>query len=472
VRLLSRGGVLVCENSFSLKQKNKKLYFTIYIDDVGKGGYVNQDGLRWFEENKYPVNFGWQGDESGGKIPLKVIKEKYDLSFNYLFHHFHAYNYTGSALLYNIDKIINWYRIHKQINDSLSDIFKRRVYLRDKDFFIILFAALTLCVLFYIKKRKTIFAAVAIFFSATTILFLIACLSAHHKHNDKNWTAHFNDPAWCKSFLLDIRKEFDANNLSYPRITRHGWNIPLNGIMEFYMKEMGVLADATAIDGLEITFNKHNAYVKTKWPNASLPYYASITKGFETAYNSKEEDRGVLEIPLNFSADEYSQKGFLEKHKKNIDALPNGALVSTFCHPYFPLKKYKPLISFLRKNYDVDFVNADAYLKLYMKHYPRPVLIDIDDMAAYWAYYDGKELKKICPAECVNISSDKAKKYTININTYSPLPMLEIFTSHGEEIMWNGVKYKFSAHDKKRSVIFENIANGSYCFELGSESMF
>jgi len=86
----------------------------------------------------------------------------------------------------------------------------------------------------------------------------------------------------------------------------------------------------------------------------------------------------------------------------------------------------------------------------------------MDDMIAYWAYYDGKSLQKICPAECIYISSKEPKKYTIGINTFSNLPMLEISTLETKEITLNGRKYELSPSGGKESIILKNVQYGSY----------
>ena len=351
VRLFNRDGTLLCEDAFYLKQNNKELYFTIYIDDVGASGLPEPDGLRWFESNKYPVNLGWENGELNQEgILLDVIKNKYDLSSNYLFHHFHAINYTGNALLQKIDKAINWYQIHTKINSAMSNILGIKVYFRDRHFFLALIFILVASGLLSLKKRNILFATVTIFFCIVTTTFLIASFSAQYSYNEKNWTAHFDDPQWCKAFLIETKKDFMSQGLPYPRITRHGWNVPLKGLTEFYMKEMGVLADATVIYNTKFEFDKHNVIAKIKGPNAPSPYYSSISKGCEFEYNGLEIDRGILELPLIFDVSEYDPFGFIKKIEKDIETLPNGALVSTYCHPKDSLKKYIPLISFLKKN--------------------------------------------------------------------------------------------------------------------------
>jgi hypothetical protein len=223
--------------------------------------------------------------------------------------------------------------------------------------------------------------------------------------------------------------------MEYPPITRHSWNTPPSKINGFYIKEMGVLADASLIFPNKSKFanfdDRDNGILlekvsehKYKWNQnlpIPIPYYTNIEGEFNELWNGREENRGVLEMPLTI--DDFTAYGFAESDKEIISALPNGGLVSTYLHPKGNLKLTKKLITYLRNNYNLVFISAIDYLKLYMSYYPRPVLYDQKTQKNYWAYLGSNEVTPITETE--NVVYNKETN-SLDINLHNPPPYIAI----------------------------------------------
>ena len=73
----------------------------------------------------------------------------------------------------------------------------------------------------------------------------------------------------------------------------------------------------------------------------------------------------------------------------------NGTLISTYIHPLDTLSNLRPILDYLKDNYDMKFVTAKSYLDTFMLYQPRPIIVDMDKQESFWAYYDGKNLNEI-----------------------------------------------------------------------------
>jgi hypothetical protein len=411
---------------FYLSDKSKQLFFTVYIDDIGKAGYLNTSGEKWFKSIGGRINYGYQHDDWGGANLKKVI-EKYHPSQNYIFHHFHAWEFSGNRGILNVDRFLNWNHRKHLVNNFTT------IPLRDRHYVAILGLLLILSVVIWIyrknKTTKTIVTSVIVLF----LLMLIAVLSSQYSGNPNNWEIKLGEPQWSKKFLLNAKQEFEQNNMKYPEITRHGWNSPPRGLNRFYLTKMGVIADASLIYPNYSKYRKNNdkrdlgvilnqvAKFSYKWPNKvslPLPYYTNINKEINSLWDGKEEHRGILEMPL--TVDNIGAYGFDENDRKIIDKLPNGALVSTYIHPNQDLRKLKGILTYIEENYTISFVTAKDYLKMYLKYNPRPVLIDLYKEEIYWAYLDlhNDNIIPITKTDIIKIDNENINTNSVNFPPY------------------------------------------------------
>ena len=359
---------------FYLNDKNKQLYFTVYVDDIGKAGYLNTIGESWFKSIGGKINYGYQHDDKGG-ILLGPVLKMYNDKDDYIFHHFHAWQFFRNRVILKLDRFFNWKHRKHLVYNFTSIRLRDRHYIAILGLFLILFA-----VIWIYRKNKT---TKIILISTTTLFFLmlIAVLSSQYSGNPDNWEIKLDDTAWCKKFLLTAKKEFQKNGLEYPKITRHGWNTPPRGLNRFYVTQMGVIADASMIypnvnkhgsDNAEndygVILNQVRKY-HYKWPakvSLPIPYYTDIKGEINTVWDGKEGHKGLLEMPLTI--DNIVAYGFDMSAKKIIDRLPNGALVSTYIHPGQDLREIKEVISYIENNYTISFISAKGYLDLYLRH--------------------------------------------------------------------------------------------------------
>ena len=373
IKLYNSKNVFIDSTDFFLKNNNKQLYFTIYIDDIGRVGYLSEDGERWFKSIGGKINYGYQHDDKGG-ILLGPVLKRYNNKDDYIFHHFHAWEFSGNRSILKLDGFLKWNHRKHLVNNFTTIPLRDRHYIAILGLLLILFAAI--CI--YRKNKTTKIVLISV--TALFFLMLIAVLSSHYAKAPDNWEIKLGDIEWCKEFLLTAKKEFQKNGLEYPEITRHGWNTPPRGLNRFYVNQMGVIADASMIYPNVNKYGSDNAEndygvilnqvrkFNYNWPDKislPLPYYTNINGDIDTVWNGKEGNRGLLEIPLTI--DNIGTYGFDETDKKIIDRLPNGALVSTYIHPGQDLRKIKEVISYIENNYTLLFISAKDYLDLYLR---------------------------------------------------------------------------------------------------------
>ena len=423
VKLYNSKNVCIDSTNFFLKDNNKQLYFTIYIDDVGRSGYLNEEGERWFKSIGGKINYGYQHDDGGG-ISLEAILKRYNDKENYIFHHFHALEFSGNRVALKLDRFFKWNHRKNLVNKLIT------IRLRDRHYIAILCLLLILSAAIWTYQKdkftKSIVTSVILLF----ILILIAVLSSHYVSNPYNWEIKLGDPEWSKKFLLNAKQEFEQNNKKYPEITRHGWNKPPRELNRFYITQMGVIADASFIyininkyrkidikdSGILLNQVKKYSY---KWPSKivlPLPFYTNINKEINSVWDCKEEHRGLLQIPLTF--DNICAYGFDEYDRKIIDKLPNGALVSTYIHPAHDLYKLKEILTYIKENYTMSFITSIDYLKLYLKYNPRPILIDLNAKKTYWAYLEDNNIIPISECDIIEIDKGNILIHSINLPPY------------------------------------------------------
>jgi hypothetical protein len=283
---------------------------------------------------------------------------------------------------------------------------------------------------------------------------MIASQAGNYTHNEKNIRIRLDDTEWCKAFLKNMKREFAKNKIEYPLITRHGWNIPPADLNMFYLKEMNVLADASAVKPSKNIYSPPNKMAKRtiEWRDTALPYYTNINDDLNSVWDGKEETRGLLEIPLTFH--DISAFGFSDENMKLLNELPSGTLISTYIHPHESIKKLDPLLSYLKSNYKVKFISAFEYLEIYMRHFPRPLIVDLDTQKSYWAYLDDAGLNKICGTKAVNLLT-LDKKFLIDVKTNIPIPMLGFISERISRLKFDG-----------RKLVGKKRAN-KYYYEIG-----
>lgn len=429
-------GRVIAATPFHLSSRAKTLYFTLYIDDVGAGGLPSEKELNWYRQAAGPINFGYQCDDIGC-MSLQKIQKKFGGGRDYIFHHFHPYEFVGPPLLKRIDSLLNWYKWHYRLNEAIARLTGNRVRIRDRHFFGLLLLFSALWFIIYLRKRSRVI-RLALFFSLGLLfIFLLASQAANSSHREENLRIRIDDTEWCKDFLRKTKRLFAAHGLVYPRVTRHGWNLPPAGLNEFYLAEMNVLADASAIRRDKGSALQPIAVGQrmVEWRETALPYYTKKGGDLNSVWDGAEETRGLLEMPL--ALDNVSAYGFSNEQRALIDQLPSGALVSTFVHPGNSIRKLEPVLSYLQSRSAVQFVSTLEYLDIFMRHYPRPVLLDLDQKTGHWAYLDKTGLKTIAETTIVGFQ-DGDLEFRIDVKTVSPTPLLGLISLKTSRLEFDG----------------------------------
>jgi hypothetical protein len=462
VQLIRKDKGVVEGKHFYLKDK-KTVFFTLYIDDVGKAGFPSKDDIQWYHEVAGPVNWGYECDDFGC-FPLEKFIHEFDENGDFVFHHFHAHQFAGNKTILRIDTFLNWQERHNAINRFLSRLAQHTIHVRDRHIFVILMFLVGFSLWIDIKIKNRISRLVALICALSFILFLIASQAGVYAHSEKNLRIKIDDTEWCKSFLREAKENFLKAGQPYPVITRHGWNLPPANLNRFYIKEMNVLADASAIrDQYNDYFVRRNqAQRAIKWRESWEPYYANINGDLNTKWEFNEEDRGLLEIPLMM--DNVSAYGFRDEDKQLIDELPNGALISTYLHPDDSIKSLKPIIDYITERFTVRFVSAQEYCEIYMSHFPRPMILDLDEGKSYWAYYEDGKLEKISESQQIDIFPMN-NKLILNVKTYSPLPLFGLISRTLNRIVIDGKEMVGEKRVRNYFYLLGEFGNGSHIIE-------
>ncbi|MFX0195700.1 MAG: hypothetical protein ACFFCW_06215 [Candidatus Hodarchaeota archaeon] len=245
---------IILKDEFSILDSEKHLYVVLWVDDFGAYGELPHENRRWYHENAGPISYALEWDDRGFFDPSALFK-KYDFSYDFLSHHLHAMHWSHSRLHLYLDYYLceNYSGIKKFLNDALSKL-PIQFHLRDRYAFAILFSIRLIFLL--CGRRKYCLKQLGIIAILASLVVVLLALNNRYLSNPRNWTYELKNPRWCKDFLLSTRKNLLEHGFVFPKVLRHGWNLPPAGLMEFYMSELGVLTDASAISGLgsEIVF--------------------------------------------------------------------------------------------------------------------------------------------------------------------------------------------------------------------------
>ena len=434
VDLLDRHNEIIESACFYIKQERKELFFTVYVDDIGGGGYLNKAGEQWFKGLGGRINYGYENDE-WARSSLSSVISRYKNRGDSIFYHFHPLEFSKEKFFLKVNHILKW----KQKKDSINKLMN--IEFRDRHFIllIVLFSVLSLGFLAYRRNK----ASYLLFFASLILIamFFSAIYSSQMVLNQRHWNIKYSDKEWCRQFLLEAKKEFENNQLPFPHILRFGFNIPPRGLSHFYLAQMGVLADASLVfpKGVVSRFrddrqseNRSIIYEQDKrvilqqlgqysypWPTSvklPLPFYTDIRGEVNEPFDGEEINRGILEMPLTF--ENICDSDAYEVNYGIIDRLPSGALVSTYIHPGDDLRCLKDVIMYLQDNHDLTFISALDYLKTYMSHAPRPVLVDLKQKKAFWAYFDGRQLIPISESDSLIAKSEELMLQIENLPPY------------------------------------------------------
>lgn len=393
----------------------RKLYFVLWVDDFGRMKLPRKD-VRWYHKNAGPISFTIPNDDFY-KAKLSEVLPKISKS-DFACHHFHPIegnrNFLGSVLI--------------SLGNALGShfMFKLSSFVSEKQF----------------RKKKS----------------------------GKGIKIKISDILWMEKFLLRTKEEFEKYGEGFPSIVRHGWGLPPENSMEFYMGRLGVLADASACPKEVERYPEMNGR-KLTWIKKTTPYYASLKKDFNVEWNGSEEDRGMLEIPVILS--NVSQFGFGEEDKKIIKKLPPGSLVSAYVHPGDGFKEVKKLVRYLKENYNVEFIRADEFVNIYMKKNPRPVCLD-ENGDAYWAFVEKRELIKIRSTDSIFISGFKKNKdkmsFGMEVKTKKPILLMGLnFKGFFTQAYRMKGRRKIKTLKIGRSRFLRNVKPGKYMVEVKRE---
>ncbi len=168
-----------------------------------------------------------------------LLDGKTDFSQDYLGYHYHPIRYKGSKIL---KKVYDSFRLYAVVYSFLRMLnLKMR-----KQMFRLLVGAVFLSALVVITL--TYLLSPWLFLALIAMYVIVAALVAiwYYVERRANWEFPMADAAWNKTFIADAKKEFERRGYEFPKIVRHGWNLPWKGSMQFYMG-LGFLADASAV---------------------------------------------------------------------------------------------------------------------------------------------------------------------------------------------------------------------------------
>ncbi len=458
------GGVEETTNYFNIKEAEKDLYFVFWVDDFGAHGELKKEFRKWYHDNFGPISYALSEDDRH-YYDLSLLLSKYDFKRDYLSHHFHVFHWDrGYIFLFMENSIYKRYlKFRYYVNSRIG--FK---LVRVGN---ILLLTLLLAI-FAVKFRKSNSRkSSAIIIICISIAIFSILLRQNHIYVDNynNWRFEHHNIEWSKNFLKDINDELNSHGYRFPAVTRHGWNLPPKGVMRFYMSELGVLADASGVSGIGKNdyLTRYGYYRRViDWKKVPVPYYASLNGGYGELWIGNEEDRGLLEMPLTFNnfQDIEVDSNVIEKIKQ----LPSGALVSTYLHPYDNPDNFKTLVNFIRNRYrNVKFIRADTYVDVFMKHRPRPIIIDFD-LNTFWAFVENGRLNPIRRTQAIKMSveniSGKAVTYRLEIFTFKEVPILQINILNPKFVIYDNKRLEIEAD--KKWVILERVKPGRHMLKL------
>ena len=398
----------------------KRLYAILWIDDVGSMPLSPKD-VEWYHQNAGPISLALERDDRFPKSFEKVLgSPALSLSSDYLSHHYHPIRWKGLSYP---KRIYDYLQLHWRFRSILR--FTRMEALPKRLFRLVWSLALValgllIYYLYYLSPP-------AFFGLGVLFLLLIGLVGVwFYVQYPGNWQDFFPDKMGHRSLLLRIKDDFKVWGQEYPAVVRHGWNLPPPSMMEFYLSELHVLADASATPTTyEGSPSIGNQAITWK---VKAPYYASRQGGYNVPWKGDdEEDRGILELPVTLG--NIAAYGFGSAEKQVIRDTPEHGLVSVYIHPWDSFSVVKKWVDFLKTNYDVQFARADEYAHIFMRKYPRPILID-KELKANWAFRDKGRLQAIrqVDAETFYLRADGGEEgwFSIEMRVNTGSPILEI----------------------------------------------
>lgn len=222
-----------------------------------------------------------------------------------------------------------------------------------------------------------------------------------------------------------------------------------------------VLSDSLALNSTKARKGKRQLTWKY-----TQPYYASLAGDYDVAWNgSNEEDRGILELPVNLG--NIAEHGFNGFAKDMIKHAPDVGLASTYMHGWDSFTPIKEWVVYLKKNYEVTFVRADQYTQLFMKKYPRPILLN-KDLKVYWALQHDGRLQSIAEAdhETVGIKILSRKDGRVDmlmmVNTEQPIPKIGVESSTVAVL-----RQEIPVEQNGETAVMRHVKKGTYRLRIG-----
>ncbi len=407
----------------------KTLYAVTWVDDYGSYP-LSKAQVRWFEENAGPLSLGLEMDERFPRPFARQLRQMRGDSgppSHYFCHHYHPVRFKASRrakrvydflkLRYLISFLVQALGILKPMKNRKMRGGDPLKYVRTLG---IGLAVVLLAVVYYLgilKEQLLILACVSTILVGLTGLIL-------YINQPRNWEHDFSNWEWNAQFLREIKFLFRRKRQRYAPVIRHGFNTPPASSMEFYMDEMQATADASATP-TPLEGSSGRGSRRLHWQDTQ-PYYASMVGDYETPWNGlEEEERGILELPVNLG--NIAQHGFGDFEKERIKQIPDRGLVSTFMHAWDDFSRIVEWVNYLKEKYDVRFVRADEYAKIFMRQDPRPVLID-RCLTPNWAFKKKTGLRAIreVDRDAVAVSPQNVRQnpdeIVLRVNTDRPVP--------------------------------------------------
>lgn len=332
----------------------KKLYAVLWIDDYGSLKLKKKD-VEWFHKNAGPISYAFEHDDQFPWSFDILQNSKKDFSYDCLAYHYHPIKWIGANIPKKIYDSLKLYLIVFSFMRAYRSIPFSKSFLRLRNIIILIFGIFGFIIFFTYQINILICAIISFFYAISACLFGVW----YYVKSPKNWQYMISDFEWNKKFILNEKNEFEKRGFSFPKVVRHGWNLPWKGSIEFYMN-LGIIADASAlpvgIDSYQKILDR-----EMEW-RISQPYYTSLHGDYNMPWNGKD-DRGLLELPVTLG--NISAYGFGEKEKKMIAEVPNGGLISVYIHPPDRFEPIKDWVKYLVENYDVGFINAEDAANIY-----------------------------------------------------------------------------------------------------------